>query len=54
MFSIGNNCFIGANAVIKENTTVEDNVTIGAGSVVLKNVSNGQVFVGNPAKKINI
>ncbi|MCS4227924.1 NeuD/PglB/VioB family sugar acetyltransferase [Sphingobacterium sp. BIGb0165] len=49
---IGRKTFVGANAVVKQGVTIGDNVIIGAGSVVLNDVSTGEVWVGNPAKKI--
>ena len=42
--------FIGANASIKQGVTIGKNVIIGAGSVVLNDVPDDSVFVGNPAK----
>ncbi|WP_339710954.1 acetyltransferase [uncultured Kriegella sp.] len=50
--TLGTLTFVGANAVIKQGITVGDNVTIGAGSVVLKDIPNGEVWAGNPAKRI--
>lgn len=50
--TVGKNTFIGANAVIKQGITIGDNVVIGAGSVVLNDVPTGEVWVGNPAKKL--
>jgi sugar O-acyltransferase (sialic acid O-acetyltransferase NeuD family) len=44
--------FVGANAVVKQGVTIGQNATIGAGSVVLENVEDNQVVVGNPAKKL--
>ena len=49
---IGNNVFIGMNAMILRNVTVGDNVIIGAGSVVTKDVPNNTVIAGNPARII--
>ncbi len=49
---IGNNVEIGSNVVILGDVTVGDNATIGAGSVVVTNVPEGTVVVGNPAKVI--
>lgn len=49
---IGEKTFIGANSVIKQGVVIGNNVTIGAGSVVLKNIPDGETWVGNPAKKI--
>lgn len=50
---IGNNVFLGANAVILPGITVGDNVIIGAGSVVTKDVEDGLVVAGNPAKPLS-
>jgi len=49
---VGENCFIGAKSVIKEHIKIGNNVTIGMGSVVTKNIPNGEVWAGNPAKKL--
>ncbi len=49
---IGNDVTIYANAVVAGGITIGDNVTIGAGSVVLKDVPPDCVVVGNPAKII--
>lgn len=48
---IGNNVFIGVNAVIMPGVEIGDNVIIAAGSVVTKSVSN-EVVAGVPARKI--
>ena len=48
--SIGNNCWVGGNVTILPGVVIEDNCTIGAGSVVTKNISANSVVVGNPAK----
>ena len=50
--TIGNNVFIGMNAIITRGVTVGDNVVIGAGSVVTKDCESNSVYAGNPAKKI--
>jgi acetyltransferase-like isoleucine patch superfamily enzyme len=47
---IGADCWIGASAVIMAN--VGDRSTIGAGSVVVKEIPAGVVAVGTPAKPI--
>lgn len=49
---IGNNIDIGANVSIIGPVIIGDNVIIGAGSVVVKNISNNKVAVGNPAKEV--
>ncbi len=45
--------FIGANSVIKEGITIGANAIVGAGSVVINDVLDNQVVVGNPAKIFN-
>ena len=47
---IGNNCWIGAGAIILPGITIGDNVVIGAGSVVTKDIPSNVVAVGNPCK----
>ena len=49
---IGDNVTLGANVTIIGPISIGDNVTIGAGSVVVKNIPNNCVAVGNPAKVI--
>lgn len=50
--TIGNNVFIGMNAVITRGVTIGDNVIIGAGSVVTKDCPANGVYAGTPAKRI--
>ncbi|MCI8618868.1 MAG: hypothetical protein HFG44_02185 [Oscillospiraceae bacterium] len=45
---IGENCWIGAGAVILPGVSIGDNTVIGAGSVVTKNIPANVVAVGNP------
>ncbi len=50
---IGNNCFIGAHAILMYGVTLPDNTIVGAGSVVTKSPKEGGVVIGgNPAKVI--
>ena len=49
---IGNNVFIGMNAIITRGVTIGDNVIIGAGSVVTKDCESNSVYAGNPARRI--
>lgn len=44
---------IGANSTILPGITINENAIIGAGSVVTKNVPEGETWFGNPAKKRN-
>lgn len=50
--SIGNNCWIGQNAVILKGVTVGDNCIIGANSVVTRNIEANSIVAGNPARII--
>lgn len=50
--TIGNNIFIGRNAIILKGVCIGDNVIIGAGSVVTSDCESNYVYAGNPAKKI--
>lgn len=47
---IGNNVFVGLDAIIMPGVTIGDNVVIGAGSVVTRDIPSGSVAVGSPAK----
>lgn len=47
---IGNNVTIGVNVCIIGPVHIGDNVTIGAGSVVVKDIPNNCIVVGNPAR----
>ncbi len=49
---IGNNVFLGANSMICKGVTLGDNAIVAAGSVVVKPVPAGEVWGGNPAKRI--
>ena len=49
---IGNNVFVGKQAVIMPDTVIGDNVIIGAGAIVAKDVPSNSVVVGNPCRII--
>lgn len=49
---IGNNVFIGRNAIILKGVHIGDNVIVGAGSMVSKDCESNCVYAGIPAKKI--
>ena len=48
--TIGNNCFIGAGAILLPGTIIGNNCIIGAGSVVKGTIPNNSVVIGNPCK----
>jgi serine acetyltransferase len=50
--TLGNNVSLGANVTIIGNVHIGNNVTIGAGSVVVKDLPDNCVAVGNPARVI--
>ena len=47
---IGKACHIGSNATLREKITIGDYSLVGAGAVVLNNVPENSIVVGNPAK----
>jgi len=50
---IGNNVFIGIQAIILPGTKIGDNVIVGAGAVVASDLPGNGIYAGNPARKIN-
>ena len=50
--SIGNNVWIGGSVTILPGVKIGDNVTIGAGSVVTKDIPSTCIAVGNPSKVV--
>ncbi|MGW8159258.1 MAG: serine O-acetyltransferase [Desulfoprunum sp.] len=50
---IGDRVNIGCNSVIIGEIHIGNDTTIGAGSVVIENVADGQIVAGNPARIIH-
>lgn len=50
--NIGSQVYIGTNASVKQGIKICDNVTIGMGAVVVKNIEEPGVYIGNPAVKL--
>lgn len=50
--SIGRKCWISANSVITKGVSIQQGCVIGAGSVVSKDILDGGVYAGVPAKCI--
>ena len=50
---VGKNTWVSPCASIKQKLKIGDNVIIGMGSVVLKNIEDGDIVAGVPSKKIN-
>jgi acetyltransferase-like isoleucine patch superfamily enzyme len=51
--TIGNNCYIGPNAVLSKGITIGDNVVIGANSFVNRDVVAGSRGFGNPFRCVD-
>ena len=45
-------CNVGANSVILPGITIGENATIGANSLVNKNIPSNEIWAGSPAQKI--
>lgn len=50
--TIGDDVFIGMNALVLPGVTIHRNCIIGAGSVVTKDIKENSVVVGNPCRII--
>lgn len=50
--SIGNNCWIGGSVTILPGVSIGNNCTIGAGSVVVHDIPDNSIAVGNPARVV--
>ena len=50
--TIGECVLVGAGACIREGVTIGDGATVGMGAVVLRDVPAGEVWVGNPARRL--
>lgn len=49
---IGNNVWIGADVVILTGVSIGKNVVVGAGSLVTRDLEEGGVYVGTPARRV--
>jgi acetyltransferase-like isoleucine patch superfamily enzyme len=47
---IGDNCFIGAHAIILPGVTIGDNCIVAAATVVARDLPAGSLAAGNPAR----
>ncbi len=51
--NIGDNVFIGADAIILPGVTIGSNVIVGAGAVVAKDIPDNVVVAGNPCRVVS-
>lgn len=49
--TIGNTNFFGVGSIILQKVKVGNNIRLGAGSVLMTKTKDGQLYIGNPAKK---
>ncbi len=49
---LGDDVWVGPNSIIRDQRKIGKNAFIGMGSVVMRNVPEGEVWAGNPAKSI--
>lgn len=47
---IGNGVHIGLNATVREHITIGNYSTLGMGAVLTKNIDEGEIWIGNPAR----
>ncbi|CAN1599904.1 acyltransferase [Pseudomonas mediterranea] len=52
--NVGDNVFIGMGALILPNVRIGNNCIVGANSVVTKDVADGTIVAGNPARAISL
>lgn len=51
---IGKDVIVGVNSVILRGVQIGDGAVVGAGSVVVSSIPAGEIWVGNPAKKLRV
>ena len=52
LVKIGNNSWIGGGAILLPGVTIGDNCIVGAGAVVTRDVADGEMAVGIPARSV--
>jgi len=50
--TVGDRVYCGTNSSIREGIRICDDVTVGMGGVVVKNIDQPGVYIGNPLKKL--
>ena len=49
---VGRNCYIGTNSTIVNGVSIGDQSLIGAGALILRDVPEREVWVGNPGRRL--
>ncbi len=52
--SIGEENFLGVKSAVLQYVKIGKDVRVGAGSVVMRNTKDGNLYMGNPATKVNL
>lgn len=50
--NFGECVYLGTNSSVRQGVSICDNVTIGMGGIVIKNIDDEGVYIGNPVKKL--
>lgn len=50
--TIGNRVFLGANSIVCKGVSIGDEAVVAAGAVVAQSIPAGEVWAGNPARKV--
>ena len=50
--NFGDCVYFGTNSAVRQGVKICDNVTIGMGGVVVKDITEEGVYIGNPLKKL--
>jgi sugar O-acyltransferase (sialic acid O-acetyltransferase NeuD family) len=50
--TVGKSCFMGTGVILRDNIKISDNITAGAGAVIINDLTEKGIYVGNPAKKV--
>lgn len=48
---LGRSSFLGANSVVRQGKKIGDEVMVGAGSIVVTDIPDGEIWFGNPARR---
>ena len=52
--TIGDRNFFGVGSIILQQINVGDEIRLGAGSVLMRKPKKGCLYIGNPAKKMDL